>query len=315
MRILVTGSIAYDLLLSYDGSFASAIDPKNIEALSLAFVTPHFAKHHGGTGANISWTLALLGQSPLLVGTVGNDGGTYTALLEERGVRTDHIEKLQDAATSTAILATDSAERQIIFYHPGADAKGTWPDLADDRDDLGYAIISPREVKMMIRGAEWCREFGVPYLFDPGQQLMALSTDELKRTAQAAAGVITNAYEWGLLSDRLRCSTDDFLEWTKYLIVTHSEEGLTLYTKGSTLVVPACKADRVVNPTGAGDALRAGLLTGLAAKWPLPIAARLGASVASFVVEQEGTLLDSLDLNAVLGRAEVTYGEMLPELP
>lgn len=315
-KILVTGSIAYDLLLTYDGSFADAIDPAHLNELSLSFVTPRFARHHGGIGANIAWNLQLIGQEPVLVSTVGNDGGEYLALLQERGVPVTYIQKIAEHATATAIIATDSKERQITFYHPGADAHGAWPGaLADERDDITFAIIGPRDACLMSEGAAWCEEYAVPYLFDPGQQVLAFGEDELQRCIRGSRGVICNAYEWQLLSERTGLSSDSLLQETHLLVITHGEEGLSLYTTKEKIVLPACKADRVLDPTGAGDALRAGILTGLAHKWKLRQCGQLGAALASFVVEREGTLLDSLDRDEVWNRAEVTYGERLPELP
>jgi adenosine kinase len=167
----------------------------------------------------------------------------------------------------------------------------------------------------MMQGVSFCREYKVPYVFDPGQQVMSLSEEELLLAIDGAEAVIANAYEWSLLSKRTSFSTDQILSHVPALVITQGEEGLTVYGKKDTLVIPPCKAEQVMNPTGAGDALRAGFLTGLAAKWKLKDAARLGASLASFVVEQEGTLMDKVDLNDVLGRAETTYGEKLPELP
>ncbi len=315
MKILVTGSIAYDLLLTYDGSFADAIDPAHIEELSMAFVTPRFAKHHGGTGANIAWNLKLLNQDPLLIGSVGNDGGAYTALLEERNIDTRRVEMLHEHATATAIVATDSRERQITFFHPGADSAGSFPDLSDEREQISFAIISPRDAKLMMQAVDWCQEFAVPYLFDPGQQVIALSEDEIIRAISKCRGVIANAYEWSLISKRTSFSIDSLLKKSPLLVITHAEQGLTIYTPKEEIVIPPCRPEKLVNPTGAGDAFRAGFLTGLAAKWSLKMCGRLGASVASFVVEQEGTLLNTLDLNDVCGRAEMMYGEALPPLP
>ncbi len=315
MKILVTGSIAYDLLLHYEGSFPDSIDPQSLQSLSLAFVTPRFARHHGGTGANIAWNLKLLNQDPLLAGTVGNDGGAYLALLKERGIGTEYVQQVASHVTSTAIVATDNQEHQITFYHPGADAHGTWPDLADRREELVCAIVSPRDAQAMEQAMQWCETYKLPYIFDPGQQVQSFGDQELMRAIQSSAGVITNAYEWSLLSARTSLSTDAILEHVPFLVITYGEQGLTIFTKKSPIVIPPCKPDRVVNPTGAGDALRAGFLTGLGAGWDLAQCGRLGASLASFVVEQEGTLLDHLDMNDVLSRAEVAYGEMLPELP
>lgn len=316
MKILVTGSIAYDLLLHHEGSFTAAINPDRLEELSMAFVTPHFGRHHGGTGANVAWNLRLLNQDPLLVGTVGDDGGSYTALLQERMIDTSFVEQLPHCATATAIVATDDHEHQITFYHPGADARGSWPThLEDHREDIGYAIVSPRDATLMKEAMRWCRSMKLPTLFDPGQQVLSFARKDLGAAVKASSGVIANAYEWSLLSSSLGRSVTELLALTPMLIVTHGEEGLTLSTRDETVVIPACEPERVVDPTGAGDALRAGLLTGLAGGWSLLDAARLGASLASFVVEQEGTLLDRIDLNEVLGRAEATYGQVLPELP
>ncbi|MBI3331463.1 hypothetical protein HYZ99_00710 [Candidatus Peregrinibacteria bacterium] len=314
-KILVTGSIAYDVLLNYDGSFTDAIDPKDLEHLSVSFFSPHYAKHHGGTGANIAWNLRLLGTDPLLIGTVGHDGGSYIALLEERGIDTKQIEVLKDHVTATAIIGTDTAERQIAFFHPGADAHGHWPDLQDDRDDLSYAVVGPRNAKLMLQAMRWCRDAKVPCLFDPGQLVIGLSKDELLSSIRGSAGVIANAYEWSLLSEKIGASVDGVLKMAPFLIVTHGEAGLTIFAKKSATAVRACRPDHLVNPTGAGDALRAGLLTGLSAGWELPTAAMLGASLASFVVEQEGPLIDHVDIEEILQRAEATYGKALPAPP
>ncbi len=315
MKILVTGSIAYDLLLTYDGSFSDAIDPAHLDELSMAFVTPRFAKHHGGTAANIAWNLRFLNQMPLVVGTVGHDGGPYLSLLEERGIPVQRIETLREHATSTAIIGTDSRERQITFYHPGADAAGQWPEeLDEDREDIAFAVVGPRDAKMMINAVDWCQKFRIPFLFDPGQQVMAFGEDDLLKAIRASRGVIANAYEWQLLSQRTGFSANAILKETHMLIITQAEDGLTIYSPKEEIVIPACRPDRVVNPTGAGDALRAGFLTGLAAGWDLRQCGQLGASMASFVVEQEGTLIGNLDAQDVFSRAQLTYGDVLPAL-
>lgn len=313
-KILVTGSIAYDVLLSYDGSFAAALKGADMDHLSVSFFSPHYARHHGGNAANIAWNLRLLGQSPLIVGTVGNDGGEYTALLEERGIPCSYVQKLPEHATATAIIGTDDQERQIMFYHPGADAHGSWPDkkLMDERDDVAYAIVSPRNAVLMMEAARFYTAAKLPWIFDPGQQLIALSADELLWSVTNSNGVVVNDYEWGQLSERTKLSTDAFLKINPLLVVTHGEKGLTIHSRGKKHSIPACGIDQLVNPTGAGDALRAGLLTGLVVGWELPEAGMLGASLASFVVEQEGTLLEDVDMDEVRERARQTYGQELP---
>jgi len=313
MKILVTGSTAYDFLLHSDGSFAEGIEGQDMESLSVGFLAHRMARHHGGTAANIAWGIQLLGKDPFTVSTVGADGGEYKALLSERGIDVTHVQKLEDHGTATAILATDSGERQIIFFHPGADQHGSWPDLSDDREDFSHAIISPRDRGLMLEAAKWCKEFGVPYIFDPGQQMLAFSDDELLQGVKGSAAVVVNEYEWGLMQKKLNCTEENIQTLTPILIITRGEHGVTAFTESGAETIGPCIAEKVVNPTGAGDALRAGLLVGMSAGWSLRDSLRLGAAMGSFAVEIEGTLLDSLDKEAVFSRVEQTYGEALPE--
>ncbi len=313
-KILVTGSIAYDVLLGYDGSFADAISSSGIEKLSVSFLSPHFARHHGGTAANIAWNLKLLGGDPLTVGTVGRDGAEYLALFRDRGIDVSHIGMLEDHVTATAIIGTDSRERQIAFFHPGADAHGTWDDLADDREDLAYAIVSPRNPGLMMQAVRWCRQYKIPYVFDPGQLVIGLSRDELLSSIRGCHILIANGYEWELIQERTGRTAGTVLKDAEALIVTRGEQGVDLYERGGQTRIPACTPDAIVNPTGAGDAFRAGLLFGLTKKLTLTQSCRLGAAMGSFCVEREGTLLDHLLPEDVLARAEGAYGEKLPVL-
>lgn len=312
-RILITGSIAYDVLLGYEGSFADAIDPKSLQNLSLSFFSPRFARHHGGTAANIAWNLKLLGGDPLPVGTVGSDGGAYKALLSERGIDVTYIEERKDHVTATAIIGTDRDERQIAFFHPGADSAGTWPNLWEERDDLQYAIVSARDTRQMTAAMLWCAQQKVPVFFDPGQQVIAFSPDELKRLTKVSHGVIVNDYEWNLLKDALKADEKSVLSITPLVIITHGEKGVTLLSKEGSASLPACIPDRVVDPTGAGDAFRGGFLFGLSRGWDTKTAVELGAAMGSKVIEQEGTLMDMIDFDELSSRVERAYGHTLPK--
>ena len=313
-RILVTGSIAYDVMLGYDGSFADAIDPKALDSLSLSFFSPHYARHHGGTGANIAWNLSLLGENPLLVSSVGKDGREYTAILEEQGIAIDRIQVLDTHVTATAIVGTDSEERQISFFHPGADEFGTWPDLSGDRDDLAYAIVSPRDTTAMVSGMEWCKKFGVPVMFDPGQQIIAFGEDAFQRLVRMGSALIVNEYEWDLVQKKLSCDKKSILEIVSLVIVTLGDQGFMVIDENGAQKMDACIPLQVVNPTGAGDAFRAGLLKGFAAGWEVMDGCKLGAVLGSLAVEYEGTLMDDLDMDEVKVRVERAYGEGLSGL-
>ncbi|MDD4287181.1 MAG: carbohydrate kinase family protein [Candidatus Peribacteraceae bacterium] len=312
-RVLITGSIAYDVLLGYEGSFADAIDPKALQHLSLSFFSPRYTRHHGGTAANIAWNLQLLGGNPLPVGTVGSDGGSYKALLAERGIDVTYIEEQKEHVTATAIIGTDQKECQITFFHPGADAHGTWPDLQDERDDLAYGIVSPRDTRQMMAGMQWCAQQKVPVFFDPGQQIIAFSADELRRLTKMSAGVIVNDYEWSLLRDALKADEKTILSLTPVVIITHGDKGVTLLSKDGTVNISSCRPDCVVDPTGAGDAFRGGFLSGLSRGWDMQTSLKLGAAMGSKVIEQEGTLMDMLDRDELWARAERAYGHELPK--
>lgn len=312
MKFLVHGSIAIDLFVGYDGSFTDAIDPKALDTLSVSFFSPRYERHHGGTGANIAWNIRLLGDDPLLVGTVGYDGGEYLALLQERGVDTKFIQKLPDHVTATAIIGTDSSEHQIAFFHPGADSHGKLPDLADDRDDIAFAIIAPRDAVLMLQAAEQCKKLKIPYIFDPGQQSHGFAKDEFRHAITGSAGLIVNEYEWQLASKKLEWKESDVVKACGMLVQTLGEKGMAITTSKGRVTVPACKPEKIINPTGAGDAARAGLLYGLARKWPMEQAGRLANILGCLVVEQQGALLDSLEMATIQERAQENYGEELP---
>lgn len=313
-RILVTGSIAYDILLGFEGSFLDTIRPESLDHLSVFHFSPHYTRQFGGTGANIAWGIATLGLSPLLVGTVGHDGQEYLNLLAEHGVSTQYVEKREQEVTATAIIGTDDGERQIGFFHPGADAKGTWPDLTAERSEIAYAISSPRDPLAMMACLTWCHEQGVPVIFDPGQQVHMFGNDELQRLVHLSAMVIVNAYEWKILQEKLGCNEKTIIDQVPIAIITKGEEGLTYIDSEGPHHVKACLPRQVVNPTGAGDALRAGLLSGLTSGWSLQSACQLGCAMGSFAVEIDGTLIHVEHPSQIFERAQETYQEKLPVL-
>ncbi len=312
MKFLVHGSIAYDLLIHYEGSFVDGIDPKNLDSLSVGYLAHRFEKHHGGTAANIAWALNMLGQEPHMVGAVGSDGDPYLSMLRERGIPTDLVVKVKDALTATAIIATDNSEHQITFFHPGADAKGALPAMDQLADEMKYGIVSPRDSIAMLQAAKEMKRLGIRFLFDPGQQTQNFTQDELRGAVSASNGLVVNDYEWTLASERLSWSQEKVVEACGLLIVTHGEKGMVLRARHETALVPACKPDKVVNPVGAGDAVRAGLMIGLAGKWSLTETGRLCNALGSLAVEQEGAMLDSLDMKTLRDRIVANYKEDVP---
>ena len=312
-NILVTGSTAYDLLLSYDGHFVDALTEEAKESLSAVYLTSGLKRVYGGTGTNIAWGLKLLGADPVLVSTVGSDGQDYLDRLSGYGISTQHIDQVEDDVTSTAIIGSDTQEHQVGFFHAGADCKGVWPGL--DAATISYAIISPRDERLMMEGIAWCKEHEVPYFFDPGQRMTSFGDDDLCRAIDGSEGVFVNEYEWSLLSDRLDISEEEhMLEHTNLLIVTRGEDAVSLFSKDGTEHVGSCPVSVVVNPTGAGDAFRAGFLTGLNAGWSQVQSAQLGAAMGAHVVEIAETQLEGVSREDVWKRAESVYGKVLPNL-
>jgi adenosine kinase len=284
-KILITGSVVYDLLLNYDGSFTEHIQGANLEQLGLAFVTSHFAKHHGGTAANIARTVAMLGGSPLTVASVGRDADEYIKLLSDEGIDTSFIQKSEEDVCSTAVLGTDSNEQQIIFYHPGADRLGEWPEI--EPSNIAYGIASPREERFMFECLRFCKEHSIPSFFDPGQRIFSMTDDDFERGIDLATGIIANAFEWGVITDRLNTSAEDMLSELDTIIITKGDAGVTIHTADGEMNIPSCKADKVLNPTGAGDAFRAGLLVSLVQGESLENAAMFGNAMGSLSVESE----------------------------
>ena len=313
-KFLVAGSIAYDMLLAYDGSFAAGIDVDKLDELSVGYVTRHLVKHHGGTAANIAWNFALLNQDVGITGSVGSDGKDYLERLKNKGIDVSHVSVREEHVTPTAIIGTDSGERQITFFHPGADFDTQAPDLTKRKETLSHVLVSPHNEVAMQQTALHCQEQGIPYIFDPGQQSLQFSQDDLKRTVHGSTAVIANAYEWSLLREALGWAANEVMEYTGLLIVTHGEHGLNIQTSEDSIQIDAVPAQKLINPTGAGDALRAGLVTGIGLGWDLRDAGRLGAALASFAVESEGPPMEEFDLEAMYKRAEDAYGEVLPAL-
>ncbi|HLC76173.1 MAG TPA: carbohydrate kinase family protein [Candidatus Peribacterales bacterium] len=309
---LVTGSIAYDMLLSYDGSFVDGLDVDKLDELSVGYVTRHLVKHHGGTAANIAWNFGLLKQPVMISGSIGHDGDEYVKRLKDRGIDTSLIVEYPQHVTATAIIGTDSGERQITFYHPGADQETVPPDFLRLKNRPAYVLVSPHNGVAMEQTTRACQEKGIPYIFDPGQQSLQFSRDDLRRMVHGSAAVIANAYEWALLRDVLEWTVNEVMEYTGLLIVSQGEHGLNVQTTEQSIQIPATEAEKLVNPTGAGDALRAGFVTGLGLGWEIRDCARLGAALASFVVEQEGTQLEHFDIKKLYERAAKAYGEALP---
>lgn len=305
--ILVAGSIAYDHFYDYEGSFLDGIDTSKLADLSVSFSVSRHRKHTGGAGANVAWNMALLGESPLLLATAGSDATPYIERMKQEGVRTDAITVNPAGITAHAIIVTDDAKRQITFFDPGVEMDTKWEDRLSPLGEIDLAILTPWKPHFMLPVIAWCEKHAVPFIFDPGQHILDFNQAELTDILGHCRGLVLNEYEWHLLQTRSGKSAEEIRNSVPFAVITRGENGFEIFEGEHISRFPACTHDNTVNPTGAGDAFRAGLLTGILEGWPLALGCQLGAAIASLVVEIEATQLPALDLEEVRLRAKRAY--------
>ncbi len=290
MNILVTGSIAYDYLMRFPGRFKEHFIADALSNISLSFLVDDMTKHWGGVAANIAFTLAKFGLKPKLMGTAGRDFGDYRQWLEGNGVDCSTVVQRDDVFTASFFANTDEDNNQLAFFYSGAMLLARHYSIADvltEKPDL--VIVSPNDPDAMINLTDECREREIPFIYDPSQQVPRLNGDELKRGMRGAHLMVVNTYEATVICDKTGLSLDDLREAINVLIITASERGSTVYADGDEIQVEAFAPRQILDPTGAGDAYRAGLIAGMARDLPLRMSARVGALCATYALECVGT--------------------------
>ncbi len=286
MRLVVTGSIAYDYLMSFPGKFTEHLLPEHLQRISLSFLVDTMDKRRGGCAPNIAYTLALLGERPLLMGTAGEDFGDYRAWLDAAGIDTGAVKQVAGKFTASFFCSTDQDNCQIASFYTGAMAHAAELSFREIHG-ADLVIISPNDPKAMVQYAEECRTIGIPFIFDPGQQCARMDGDELAAGVRGAKVVICNDYEFELLKQKTGLSEADILTQCEALIVTKGEHGSTIIRRASGDVA-AVPPQRIVDPTGVGDAFRGGLMKGLAIGLSYEQAAQIGSVAATYVLEHLG---------------------------
>ena len=289
MEIVLTGSIAFDYLMKFPGYFQDHILPDNLDCLSLSFLVESMIRLPGGIAPNIAYTLALLGQRPRLFATAGEDFAAYRDVLESKGVDTSGIHLIEGEFTASFFANTDLANSQIASFYPGAMAAAadlSLNDLKGKRPEI--VLISPNDPRAMVRYVDECKQLGIPYVYDPSQQIPRLTDDELKDGLDGALALFVNKYELGMIQKRTGLSVDEIREMTQFSVVTLGEEGSLIYQKKKQVQIPVVTPDKIADPTGVGDAFRGGFLTGYAHGWDLETCAKIGAVAAAFCLEQDG---------------------------
>lgn len=290
MDIIVTGSIAYDYLMRFPGRFNEYFIDGQMHQVSLSFLVEEMTKHWGGIGANIAYTLGLLGFRAKLVGTAGRDFGDYREWLERAGVDTSGVREIPDVFTASYFANTDLENNTISSFYSGAMAYSKDYSLADAHDGKpDMVIISPSDPYAMQNLARECRERDIPFIYDPSQQIPRLTGEELQRDMQGAYAMVVNAYEAEIICKKTDQTIDDLKQQLELLVITQGKHGSHIYHKGEKTEVPAFSAREIKDPTGAGDAFRGGFLRGLAAGWPIQLCAMVGSLCASYALEHVGT--------------------------
>jgi adenosine kinase len=308
MRIFVSGSLAFDRIMDFPGRFVDHILPEKIHILNVCFMVNGMTERFGGTAGNIAYNLALLGEKPVILATSGRDFRSYRDWLVSLGLPLDGIKEIPEEFTAGAYITTDLADNQITGFNPGAMKHASDYRFDGLAPDAALAIVAPGSLEDMLNYTRAYKERGVRYIFDPGQSIPAWGGAELEEMATGAWALIVNDYELEMFRQKTGLDEAALLSLTPTLITTRGDAGSNLRTASREEQIPAVTASRVLDPTGAGDAYRAGLLKGLAMGLSWLDAARMGAVLASFSVEQQGTQEHRVEVAEFWQRYEGHFG-------
>ncbi len=294
-RIVVTGSVAFDYLMTFPGKFTEHLIPDRMSRLSVSFLVDEMRRVPGGCAPNIAYGLALLGERPALLATAGKDAAEYRDRLAAEGVDVAGLRLETDLFTASFFVSTDQDQNQLASFYTGAMARARELSLASlDPSTIAFVVISPNDPPAMAAYARDCRQWSIPFLYDPSQQVTRLSGEEMQEGFRGAAILIVNDYEFGILTHKTGLTREEIEQRVPVLIVTHGPDGSTIHAplgEGGRLVhhIPAAKVEgEALDPTGVGDSYRAGLLRGLRIGAPWPVAGRIGSIAAVFCLEHQG---------------------------
>ncbi len=324
MSIVVTGSIAYDYIMSFPGYFREHILPERIQSLSVSFLVDSMHKRRGGCAPNIAYSLALLGERPRVMGTVGQDFAEYRAWLEEQSIDTSMIKEIEGEFTASYFVSTDQENNQIASFYTGAMAQAhTLSFKNQDYSTIKMVIISPNDPRAMVQYARECQDLGIPYIYDPSQQIVRLSGEELREGVRGARMLVLNEYEYEMFRKKTGLSEAEILTLTPTIVVTRGERGSTvicldcepedliglpdasgLKVIDVSAVPPRCVSD----PTGVGDAYRAGVIKGLVRGYSWETIGRLASLAATYVIETHGPQSHRYTLPEFVARYREHFG-------
>ncbi len=309
MSALICGSMAFDTIMVFQDKFKNHILPDKLHMLSVAFLVPELRREFGGCAGNIAYNLKLLGEEPLMMATVGQDFGPYQQWLEQCSIRTDYVKVLDDQYTAQAYITTDEDDNQITAFHPGAMNEAHRNAIAAVDERIQVGIVSPDGKVGMQQHAEQFVEAGIEFIFDPGQGLPMFDGAELSAFIDQASWVTVNDYEAQLMQERTGLTLEAIAEQVKALIVTQGGEGSTIYTDGGVMTIPAAPVGELQDPTGCGDAYRAGLLYGLMNDLDWATTGRIASLLGAIKIEQKGTQNHRFSLAEFKARYQQSFGQ------
>ncbi len=289
MKIILSGSLAYDRIMDFPGKFSDHILPEKIHILNVSFQVDGLKLKFGGTAGNIAYALTLLGEHPMISATIGHDYHQYFAWLAKNGISTENIKIIEDDPTASAYITTDRVNNQITGFHPGAMKYSSALDFNSLDSSQTMVVVSPGNLEDMINYPRHCKARGIDYIFDPGQSLPMLCAADLLQTIRGCRMLICNDYEMDLILKKTGLDRKSLLNLTGIVIVTRGEMGSQVFTREGEIKIPAIKPSKMLDPTGAGDSYRGGLIAGLARGLSLEQSARMGSVCASFCLECYGT--------------------------
>ena len=306
---LICGSVAYDTILQFPDRFKSHILPDKIHILNVSFLVPDMRREFGGCAANIAYNLMLLGDRGVPMATAGDDFEPYAKRMAALGLAVDHIKLVEGTFTAQAFITTDLDDNQITAFHPGAMQHAHLNRVLDAGPGIALGIVAPDGRQAMIEHAAQFAAADIPFIFDPGQGMPLFSAEELKTFIAQARWVAVNDYEWGLLQQKTGLSVSDITAQVEALVVTRGAEGSVIYTNGRTLQVPCARPNAVVDPTGCGDAYRAGLIHGLLQGLDWETTGRVASLMGAIKVESRGPQNHRITPTEFARRFEDNFGK------
>ncbi|MCD2450638.1 carbohydrate kinase family protein [Methylicorpusculum oleiharenae] len=307
MSALICGSMAYDTIMVFHDKFKNHILPDKVHILNVSFLVPVMRREYGGCAGNIAYNLKLLGEDPYIMATVGHDFEPYAQWLCQCGISRDHIRILDDNYTGQAYITTDEDDNQITAFHPGAMNMSHLNEVPTDLP-ISIGIVSPDGKEGMQRHAEQFVEQGIPFIFDPGQGMPMFNGEELIHLLDQATWVTLNDYESELMQERTGLSLEEMAEKVDALIVTLGANGSKIYTQDECIEIPAAKPKSINDPTGCGDAFRAGLLYGLINELSWPVTGRIASLLGAIKIEHHGTQNHGFLMESFKARYKENFG-------